>query len=477
MYRPKIHFSPKAHWINDPNGMVYYKGTYHLFFQYHPYSSVWGPMHWGHATSSDMINWTEQPIAIYPDSIGTIFSGSAVLDAANTSGFGKKGQPPLVAIFTQHNMEGEKAARNDYQTQSIAYSNNEGKTWTKYDGNPVIKNPGLKDFRDPKVMWFAPTKQWIMTLAVRDHVAFYSSPDLKVWTKESDFGVNRGAHGGGWECPDLFPMSDNGKQRWVLIVNLNPGAPNGGSGTQYFIGDFDGKNFTSSQRETKWIDYGPDDYAGVTWSNTGTRKIFLGWMSNWSYANQVPTETWRNAMTLPRELSFLRVGNDLFIASQPVPELAKSGLPPKTFGNVKLSKAFTVATLSEMSSAPFQLYLATDEARDFSLLLFNEAGEEVTIGYNKAQNEYYIDRTKSGRTNFQKDFAGRHRGPRLSRAKNMNLSLVVDASSVELFADDGLSAMTSLFFPTKPYTKITLSSPEGMVVKKMSFVLLKGTKN
>ena len=233
MHRPQIHFTPVAYWINDPNGMVYHKGIYHLFYQYHPHSSVWGPMHWGHATSKDMIHWKREPIAIYPDSIGTIFSGSAVVDKNNTSGFGKNGQAPLVAIFTQHSMEGEKAGKNNFQNQSIAYSNDDGKTWTKYADNPVIKNPGVRDFRDPKVIWYEPQKKWIMSLATKNNIAFYSSTDFKSWTKESDFGDGRGAHGGGWECPDLIMLDDNGKQRWVLIVNLNPGAPNMGSGTQY----------------------------------------------------------------------------------------------------------------------------------------------------------------------------------------------------------------------------------------------------
>ena len=271
-YRPQIHFSPKAHWINDPNGMVYYKGIYHLFFQYYPDGTVWGPMHWGHAISNDMVHWQEQPIALYPDSLGYIFSGSAVVDENNTSGFGKDGKTPLVAIFTHHDPEGEKAGSNTFQNQSLAYSLDDGKTWTKYAGNPVLKNPGITDFRDPKVMWYEPQKKWVMTLATKDHITFYSSPNLKDWTKESEFGKELGAHGGVWECPDLFPLDDNGKKVWVFIVNINPGGPNGGSATQYFIGDFDGKTFTPSQTNTKWLDYGPDEYAGITWSQYRQQK-------------------------------------------------------------------------------------------------------------------------------------------------------------------------------------------------------------
>ena len=253
-YRPQLHFSPKAHWTNDPNGMIYFKGTYHLFFQYYPGGTTWGPMHWGHATSKDLVHWKEQPIALYPDSLGYIFSGSAVADSNNTSGFGKNGKIPLVAIFTHHDPKGEKAGKDDFQNESLAYSLDNGETWTKYAGNPVLKNSGIRDFRDPKVMWYVKEKKWVMTLATKDHITFYSSPDLKNWKKESEFGKEAGAHGGVWECPDLFPLSLNGKSYWVLIVNLNPGGPNGGSATQYFIGQFDGKSFTAIDNKTNLLD-------------------------------------------------------------------------------------------------------------------------------------------------------------------------------------------------------------------------------
>ena len=231
--------------MNDPNGMVHSNGVYHLFFQYYPDSTVWGPMHWGHATSKDLIHWEEQPIALYPDSLGCIFSGSAVVDKNNTSGFGKNGKAPLVAIFTHHSFEIEKPGKDNFQNQSIAYSSDEGKTWIKYAGNPVVKNPGIRDFRDPQVMWYKPQKKWVMTLATKDRVTFYSSPNLKDRTKESEFSENAGAHGGVWECPDLFTLDDNarlngqvgqGKKIWVLIVSINPGNLNKGSAAQYFLG-------------------------------------------------------------------------------------------------------------------------------------------------------------------------------------------------------------------------------------------------
>jgi fructan beta-fructosidase len=473
MHRPQIHFSPKEKWVNDPNGMVYNNGTYHLFFQYYPDSTVWGPMHWGHATSTDLMHWKEQPIALYPDSLGYIFSGSAVLDKNNTSGFGKNGRPPLVAIFTHHDPKGEKEGRNNFQHQSLAYSVDNGKTWTKYAGNPVLKNPGVTDFRDPKVMWYEPQKKWIMTLATKDRITFYSSRDLKKWTKESEFGAALGAHGGVWECPDLFTLDDNGKKVWVLIVNLNPGGPNGGSATQYFIGNFNGSKFMPSHTDTRWLDYGPDEYAGITWSNTGNRKIFLGWMSNWLYANVVPTNTWRNAMTIPRELKLKHAGKDIYVASEPVAEFNIIGSRPVSFQNVPVQNSLDVASKTGKVSLPVRLDLNLEKPNDFSLVLSNDAGEEVTIGYDKKQKQYFIDRTKSGKTNFQKDFAGRFVAPRLSLADKMDLSIIIDVSSVELFADGGLSVMTAIFFPSAPYNHIHIQSPGNTTIKKLTYNNLK----
>ncbi|MFC0512862.1 glycoside hydrolase family 32 protein [Mucilaginibacter angelicae] len=441
-YRPQIHFSPKQHWINDPNGMVYFNHTYHLFYQYYPKASVWGPMHWGHAMSTDLIHWKEQPIALYPDSLGYIFSGSAVVDSNNTSGFGKKGKIPLVAIFTHHDPKGEKAGTDKFQNQSLAYSLDNGNTWTKYKGNPVLRNPGIKDFRDPKVMWYAKEKKWLMTLATKDHITFYSAPDLKNWKRESEFGLETGAHGGVWECPDLFPLKVDGKTYWVLIVNINPGGPNGGSATQYFVGQFNGSKFTPVDTKTRWLDYGPDEYAGIIWGNTGPRKIFLGWMSNWEYANQVPTEKWRNAMTIPRVLSLKKVNGELLLASVPVGELKIISLAPQTAATAKLS-------------AQSVLKKITESLDDYTITLSNDLGEELLIGYDKKANQYYIDRTKAGKVDFQKDFKGRFVAPRYARTKTSDLTLVIDGTSVELFADGGLTTMTAIFFPNKPFDRIT----------------------
>ena len=456
--------------MNDPNGMVFYQGTYHLFFQYYPGGMTWGPMHWGHATSPDLVSWQEQPIALYPDSLGYIFSGSAVVDAHNTSGFGQNGQVPLVAIFTHHNPKGEQQGSTTYQTQSLAYSLDAGRTWTKYAGNPVLKNPGIQDFRDPKVSWYEVGKKWVMTLATKDRITFYSSPNLKDWTKESEFGQALGAHGGVWECPDLFPLTLNGQTHWVLIVNINPGGPNGGSGTQYFVGQFDGHTFTPRTTDTKWADYGPDDYAGVTWSNTGSRRIFLGWMSNWDYANQVPTAPWRNATTVPRELALQQVGTQIYLTSQPTKEVEKLFPTPVVLPNISVQKPVDFGPkLKKNASAKFQLKLNAKTLDSFALVLSNSKGEELTIGYDKPSNQYFIDRSQAGRADFSPKFAGRHTAPRLATTPAADLTLLFDASSVEVFADHGLTVMSELFFPTEALSKLKLDSGRGFTLKQLTY--------
>ncbi|MCJ8208725.1 glycoside hydrolase family 32 protein [Mucilaginibacter sp. RS28] len=455
-YRPQVHFSPKAHWTNDPNGLVYYKGIYHLFFQYYPEATVWGPMHWGHATSKDLIHWQEKPIALYPDSLGYIFSGSAVVDYHNTTGFGTKKNPPLVAMFTHHDPKGEKEGRNDFQNQSLAYSLDNGETWKKYSGNPVLKNPGIKDFRDPKVMWYEPQKKWVLTLATLDHITFYSSPDMKNWTKESEFGKQLGAHGGVWECPDLFPLKLEGKTHWVLIVNLNPGGPNGGSATQYFMGQFNGKAFVPDDQQTRWMDYGPDEYAGVTWSNTGNRRIFIGWMSNWLYANQVPTERWRNAMTIPRELLLKRVNGEVLLASTPVKELEGIEGATKTIGFA--------------ASVPKQFLLDVDfkQFGSFSLQLSNSTGEKVVLGYDAKSARYYLDRSASGVTSFNKDFLRTSYAPALVKKGGNHLQILVDVSSLEAFVDGNVTVISGIFFPKQPYNRLRMVPVKNTVINKMT---------
>ncbi len=470
LYRPQIHFSPKENWMNDPNGMVYHEGVYHLFFQYYPGGTNWGPMHWGHATSPDMIRWTEHPIALYPDSLGYIFSGSAVLDLNNTSGFGKDGKAPLVAIYTSHDAEAEKAGSNTFENQSIAYSLDNGKTWIKFAGNPVLLNPGVKDFRDPKVIWHPETQKWIMVLAVADRIALFSSPNLKEWTKESEFGEKLGAHGGVWECPDLFDLEYEGSKKWALIVNLNPGGPNKGSATQYFIGAFDGHTFTADDTTTRWLDYGPDEYAGVTWSNTGNRRLFLGWMSNWDYAGAVPTEKWRSAMTLPREMGLAKIHDRFLLTSLPVKELDNIAQPIAALRNIT---ARSRAISRQAMASPYRVQLTAGQIKDFSLTFSNEAGEKLIVGYDEPTNRYYIDRSAAGRSDFREGFAATAWAPRLSDNKQLDLTLIIDVSSIELFADGGLTTMTSIFFPKNLLSRATIQSKEKFTLRSLTIDELK----
>lgn len=477
LYRPDFHFTPQKGWMNDPNGMIFLNGQYHLFYQHYPDSTVWGPMHWGHATSKDLVTWDHQPIALYPDSIGMIFSGSAVLDKNNTSGLGRNGINPLVAIYTQHYMPGEKAGRTDFQNQSIAYSLDEGKTWIKYAGNPVLKTPGIKDFRDPKVNWYAPTQKWIMSLAVADHVEFYSSPNLIKWTKESEIGKNLFAHGGVWECPDLLPINKNGKTIWVLLVSMNPGGPNGGSATQYILGDFDGHEFKPYSTDIKWMDYGPDNYAGVTFSNVGDRNILIGWMSNWNYANNVPTEKWRSAMTVPRELSLIEQPSfkngivnaklsEMFLASNPVKELNAAFTKTMSKENFITEKSFPLST--EKHPIPNRIDLNAFLPKSFEIVLSNDFNEKLIIGYDSTKIQYYIDRSQAGVSNFNEGFATVAVAPRLSGGIMLNWSILIDKTSIELFADGGRTVMTALFFPKHPYTKCILQSKNGIGLNSLN---------
>ncbi len=320
--RPRNHFAPAKNWMNDPNGMVYYKGKYHLFFQYSPESDIWKDISWGHAVSSDLVHWEELPIALLADEAGLIFSGSAVVDYKNTSGFGTLENPPMVAIYTN--------VVNDIQSQALAFSLDEGLTWEKYSGNPVL-DLGLKDFRDPKVSWHEESQSWIMALALPDlhKIAFYTSPDLKQWEKLSEFGP-AAATGGVWECPDLFALATStGERKWLLIVSLNPGGPQGGSATQYFIGDFDGRTFTADDLEERWIDYGKDFYAAVTFDGVPDgERILIGWCNNWDYARDIPALPYRGEMALPRKLTL--EGRTLI--SRPAIEL-KSSLITVDFEN------------------------------------------------------------------------------------------------------------------------------------------------
>jgi len=484
-HRPQFHFSPEKMWMNDPNGMVYFEGEYHLFYQHYPDSNVWGPMHWGHAVSRDLVHWEHLPIALYPDSLGYIFSGSAVVDWNNTSGFGKDGQPPLVAIFTQHLMAGEKAGRTDFQYQSIAYSTDKGRTWTKYEGNPVIPNTQkIKDFRDPKVIWDEDSKQWVMVFAAHDHVMFWGSPDLKKWTHLSDFGKEFGAHGGVWECPDLFPITldGTGEKRWALLLSINPGAANGGSGTQYFVGNFDGKNFTLDPTfapavtggKSVWLDHGRDNYAGVTWSDIPKedgRRLFIGWMSNWDYATLVPTEAWRSATTLPRQLVLKNMEAGLRLTSFPVKELETLRGKVYSFENQAVKGELDLTDKLGFSPSLIEMEMEVEIPEgtkpDFGFALSNAKGEEYSVGFDAVTNHFYSDRTKAGANGFSDKFAvKRHPAQRISNTKTIQLHLFFDVASCELFADDGEVVMTDIYFPTADFNGLKLYSNSGEVTVK-----------
>jgi len=477
-YRPRIHFSPPSGWMNDPNGMVYHDGEYHLFYQHYPDSTVWGPMHWGHAVSKDMISWEHLPIALYPDSLGYIFSGSAVVDGDNTSGFGRDGIDPLVAIYTYHDMDMEKASfaagkydvGSRHQYQAIAYSLDKGRTFTKYAGNPVMPNvDNIYDWRDPKVSRHAPTGQWVMALAARDSIMFYGSPNLENWEYLSSFGAGIGSHDGVWECPDLIPMTNRttGEKRFVLLVSTNPGGINGGSATMYFVGDFDGRTFTADDdflaadpdERGIWLDYGRDNYAGVTFGNVPDadgRTLFMGWLGNWLYAQQVPTLGWRSAMTLPRELTLRGEGEGQRVFSTPVEELRS--LRANAFNDLSAAPA----------TAPTEIMLSFKLSPDFSgkagLELTNEGGDRYRIGYDAATGQFFSDRT-GGTYPFSDEF-GKPSGvaPRNSTSDTLTLHLFLDVASAELFADDGATVVTELFFPEDVFTKMATFTDEGAEV-------------
>ena len=477
--------------MNDPNGMFYSNGNYHLFFQHYPDSNIWGPMHWGHAVSTDLVIWEEQPIALYPDEKGYIFSGSAVVDVNNTSGFKKGSNKPIVAIFTYHDPKIEKKGKIDYQSQGIAYSLDEGMTWTKLESNPVIKNPGIKDFRDPKVTWDAIHNQWVLVLAVGDKSMFYRSINLKEWEYLSVFGKDVGAHGGIWECPDFFPMTVDKTDdvKWILIQSLVSGGPNGGSGTQYFIGDFDGKTFSLdasfkkdlNNEHTFWIDHGRDNYAGVTWSNipaTDGRKLFLGWMSNWEYAEKVPTHKWRSSMTIARELKLVKNEDHYRILSQPVKEISNYYSKSIKKNNLKIDSETVLINKSEFdfSSLDIQFKIKMIQEDIYTFSFYNSVGDSIKFGINNKEKFFFLDRTKSGNLSFSDKFASKiSTAPINKKYENFDVRVLLDKTSIEIFYNNGKTVMTEIFFPQKPIEAFSVKSEnfnieiENMTINQLKF--------
>lgn len=447
-FRPVYHHTPVYGWMNDPNGMFHKDGVYHLYYQHNPFGSQWENMTWGHSSSTDLVNWTDHGDAIMPDGLGTIFSGCCVVDKDNTSGFGRGA---VVAFYT---------SAGESQTQSMAYSTDNGKTFVKYEGNPVLTSD-VPDFRDPHVFFHEPSGRWIMILAAGQEMRIYSSADLKAWNYESSFGEGYGSHGGVWECPDLFELPVEGKDysKWVLLCNINPGGPAGGSATQYFTGTFDGHKFTcdTSPGVTKWADYGKDHYATVTFDNApGGRRIALGWMSNWQYAAQVPTLQYRSANTIARDLFLFSAAGTEYLGSRPSEENnAMRGKPAVSRQSPASAREVKKMFASPRGACEVVVKLAPGKDSSVKLVLSNGKEESVTVTYDTAARTLSMDRRKSGDVSFSEFFpvetvAPVHGGPLTE------LRLYVDNSSIELFGNGGQVVMTNIVFPSEPYNSLSV---------------------
>ena len=462
-FRPAYHHTPAYGWMNDPNGMFYKDGVYHLYFQHNPYGSTWGNMNWGHSYSTDLVHWTYAGDAITPDAWGTVFSGSAVVDKDNSAGFGRNA---IVAFYTS----AKPTPWGDAQMQSIAYSTDDGKTFEKYPGNPVITSTE-KDFRDPHVFRHEATGRWIMILAAGQEMRIYSSANLKDWTYESSFGKEYGSHAGVWECPDLFelPVEGTSEKKWVLVCNINPGGPFGGSATQYFTGTFDGHKFTCDTKPevTKWMDYGKDHYAAVSFDNAPDgRRVMIAWMSNWQYANQVPTVQFRSANAIARDVYLFRDKGVDYVGSRPVAEMTALR------GDAVVSKKATLGELSvkKMFKTPSGAYeidlaMAPQDGATVKLMLSNQKGEYVTVVYDGNMGTLSFDRRQGGDNKFSELFPAVTTAP--VHGKLTSLRVFVDKSSVEVFGNDGRAVMTNLVFPSEPYNSLTLGSDKKTAVSSL----------
>lgn len=459
-YRPAYHHTPLYGWMNDPNGMVYKDGVWHLCYQWNPFGSKWQNMTWGHSSSRDLIHWEHHEPTLLPDGLGTIFSGSSAVDVANSAGFGKDA---VVTLYTS-------AATS--QIQSLAYSTDGGYKFSTYEGNPVL--PFESEARDPNMWWNNETKQWTLVLAhaLEHEMLIFTSPDLKQWTLQSSFGKGLGAQDGVWECPDLFelPVANTNVKKWVLLCNINPGGPFGGSATQYFVGDFDGKTFkvdvdAEGNVPTKWMDFGKDHYATVSWSDAPDgRRTVIGWMSNWQYAPEVPTIQFRSANTLPREMGLFEDNGQYYVSSTPSPELtALRGDLTHQAKRVSVSNQPHNITLPRENDGICEILMEVDARGADSLVMTfsNKAKEEVKLIYHVYKSELSFDRTRSGLVDFSQDFPAVTVAPTFSSKGKVKLRLFIDRSSMELFEQDGRFAMTNLVFPTSPYTTLSLESAGG----------------
>ncbi len=457
-FRPAYHHTPLYGWMNDPNGMFYKDGEWHLCYQWNPYGSKWQNLSWGHSVSRDLIHWEHRPDAVIePDGLGMIFSGSSAVDRSGSAGFGKDA---VVAMYTS-------AAAS--QIQSLAWSDDNGETFTKYDGNPVLTLDS--EARDPNMFWDAERNVWILVLAhALDHeMLIFSSPDMKDWTLESSFGRGLGAQDGVWECPDLFELPVNGEsgKKWVLLCNLNPGGPFGGSATQYFIGDFDGKTFTSDTDDsgkvpTKWLDYGKDHYATVSFSDAPDgRRTVIGWMSNWQYAPEVPTMQFRSANTLPREMGLFRAPDgQLYVSSTPSPEVdALRGALVKSVSKTSLGSKARTYSIPELCEIDMEI--SPKKAESVEIELSNAAGEKVVMIYDAKSDSLSFDRRKSGIVDFSQDFPAVTVSPAYTDGDKVGLRIFIDRSSIEVFGKDGRFAMTNLVFPNSPYSRLSVRATGG----------------
>ncbi len=453
-YRPQVHFSPQRNWTNDPNGLVYFHGEYHLFFQYNPLGDRWGHMSWGHAVSTDLLHWRELPVAIPEKDGEMVFTGSVVIDSENTSGLCAAHKPCMVAIYTGY----RKDQKGTLQNQNLAYSLDNGRTWTRYARNPVL-DLHLSDFRDPSVFRDEAQHRWLMAVALplEHKVLFYASPDLKQWTRLSDFGP-AGDVAGDWECPDLLrvPADKGGPDVWALKVGLNPGAPQGGSGEQYFLGSFDGTRFTASTQPGShgWTNYGKDDYCAISFNHLppGQRPVLLGWMNNWQYASKLPTSPWRGQMSLPRRLSYLSDDAGIALKQEPITE-------PLRIDHATIVKSYEI-----VRDVPFELDLHFDLVPQGTtgLRLYTEPHHWTEIAFDATKHEFYIDRTHSGAT-VAPEFPVKTTAPFVA-SRPCDLRLIVDRSSVEAFAQQGTIAMTNLIFPPSRHTHIVIFHSAGGAV-------------
>lgn len=473
-FRPVYHHTPAYGWMNDPNGMFYKDGVYHLYFQHNPYGSTWGNMTWGHSTTTDLVNWNYEGLAIKPDAWGAVFSGSAVVDYDNTAGFGKNA---VVAFYTS----AKSSPWGDTQSQSMAYSLDNGKTFVKYAYNPVVTS-SKRDFRDPKVFWYAPDKHWVMILAGGQEMDIYSSKNLKDWKYESSFGAKQGAHGGVWECPDLveLPVEGTKEKKWVLICNINPGGPFGGNAAQYFVGTFDGKKFVNeSPTQTKWMDWGKDHYATVTFSNApGGRCIALGWMSNWQYQTVLPTLQYRGSNTIARDLTLYRQDGELLLRCAPSPEIEKARMQKVSVPSFKVSDSYDLASLLEGNDGAYEIDMTIKNsgASKIMFTLSNDKGEKVNMYYDIMRKQFVMDRSESGKVDFSVDFPAVTVAP-VYDTDNIRLRLFVDRTSIEAFGEGGKFVMTNQVFPTEPYNKMSFVSVRGnFTVKSMDVYKLGNNK-